>query len=366
MDEHLRAAGSAGGEELWAALRLQNSRIFEYALSNRKLTEEMALFIVKSRNSTAEILGVLASDVRFNRSYKMMLALVKNARTPQRITNSLLKHIKIFDLADLSRSHYTHSVTRQKVELMLTERIPALPSGVKAALSRRASNRVIVHIMQRSDRRVIDICLDGSRITEDLIIRVLLNKSTRPQLVRAIAEHQMWAKRYRVRYALIRNFNSPLEQVAEMIPSMRTSDLRDLYADREVPESTRPLIHSELVLRGADVSIPEDVVYELHEDADLDLYEADGDLADIVKAGESDGDAGPPEGHVQDESSDSLSEGDEDLESGQAMELDHGKPIEDDGDVSDDEGAGAPEDWELGCSRSESSGNADGDDWELG
>lgn len=355
MDDHIRAAGSADGEELWAALRLQNSRVFESALANRKLTEEMALFIARSKKSTAEILGALASDVRFKRSYKMVLALVKNSHTPLRITNSLLKYIKIFDLADLTRNHFVHSVTRQKVELMLTERIPSLPAGVKAALSRRASNKIIIYTMQRSDRRVIDICLESSRITEDLIVRVLQGKNTRPLLVRAIAEHRKWPRHYRVRYALIRNFNSPLSQVHEMIPTMKTADLRDLYADREVPESTRPLIHSELINRGAEVDIPEDVVYELHEDADSDLYEEDGELADIVNTGAPDG--GPDEeGVVSDDEGTGEGQDYDDLSDGEDA-------------ASDDEDGASPvcDDWELGCSRSEpDDGSGDGDDWELG
>jgi hypothetical protein len=320
MDEYLKAAGSAEGGELWAALRTQRSRVLEHALSNRNLTEDMAHFIAKSKNSTAEVLGVLASDVRFNRSYKMMLALVKNSRTPLRITNSLLKHIKIFDLADLTRNHFLHSVTRQKVELMLMERIPSLPSGVKSALSRRASARIIIRIMERSDRRVMDTCLDSARLTEDLLVRVLQKRTARPMLVRAIAEHKKWPLRYRVRYSLIRNFHAPLGVIEGIIPEMKTVDLREMYSDPDVPDSVKPLIHSELVSRDRDVTIPEDVVYDVPEDADNMLSE-DGDIAGIMQEGETR-----------------------------------------DGKVSSGPGS---EDWELGCGRSEPDGEGDGD-WELG
>jgi len=328
MDEYLKAAGSAEGEELWAAIRTQHSRVFEYSLGNRKLTEEMAHFIVKSRNSTAEVLGALASDVRFNRSYKIMLALVRNARTPIRITNSLLKHIKIFDLADLTRSHFTHSVTRQKVEMMLMERIPSLPAGVKSALSRRASANIIVRIMERSDRRVINACLDSSRLTEDMLSRLLLRPATKPMLVRTIAEHAKWATRYRVRYALIRNFHSPLGLLEDMIPAMKTTDLQELYADPDVPPSTKPMIHSELITRDKEVVIPEDVVYDIPEDADGALSD-DSDVTDMI--GEAGEEGEPPES--------------------------------DDVDYPEDPDA---DDWELGCPRSEPEEDPEEKDWELG
>lgn len=318
MDEYLRAAGSSEGEELWAALRTQRSRVLEHALVNRNLTEDMAHFIAKSKNATSEILGALASDVRFNRSYKMILALVKNPLTPIRISNTLLKHIKIFDLADISRNHFVHSVTRQKVEVMLMERIPSLPSGVKSALSRRASSKIIIRIMERSDRRVIDACLDSSRITEDLLTKVLQGRATKPMLVRAIAENKKWSLRYRVRYALIRNFHSPLALLESIIPEMKTTDLRDMYADHEVPESVKPLIHSALVNRDKDVAIPDDIVYDLPEDADH-VLSGDDDIAGMIEEGEE------PEAPDEPDS----------------------------------------EDWELGCGRSEAEDD-EGSDWELG
>lgn len=328
QDEYLRAAGSAEGEELWAVLRTQQPRVLEYALGNRKLTEEMAHFIAKSKNASAEVLGVLASDVRFNRSYKMMLALVKNARTPLRITNALLKHIKIFDLADLTRNHFVHSVTRQKVELMLMERIPSLAAGVKSALSRRASANVIIRIMERSDRRVIETCLDSSRITEDLLTVLLTRQTTKHILVRAIAEHTKWSARYRVRYALIRNFHAPLERLQNMIPEMKITDLRELYADPEVPASTKPLIHSALVTRDKDVDIPEDVVYEVPEDADH-LLAGDDEVSGIIGEAAEEGEP----------------------------------PVSDDALATD---APDTDDWELGCPRSEPEEDSEGKDWELG
>lgn len=318
MDEYLRAAGSGEGEELWAALRTQRSSVLEHALSNRNLSVDMAYFVAKSKNASSEMLGVLASDVRFSRSYKIILALVRNARTPLRITNALLKHIKIFDLADLTRSHFVHSVTRKKVELMLMERIPSLPAGVKAAISRRASANIIIRIMERSDRRVIDTCLQSARITEDLLIGVLQKRITKPLLVRAIAEQGKWSLRYRVRYALIRNFHSPLSVIQGIIPEMKVSDLREMYADPDVPVSVKPLIHSALFTREKDVSIPEDVVYDLPEDADH-VLSGDADIAGMIE------------------------EGDE-------------PDIPDEPDIDD---------WELGCGRNEPDEDEDSD-WELG
>lgn len=267
IEELIRQASESSGEELWHALRHHHPLIFERALLNRNLTEDMALFVAKSKRSPQEVLGQLASDVRFKRSYKLMLAIVKNPRTPQRVALSLLKHIKLFDLADLSRNSFLPSVTRKRVELMLTERIPALAAGIKSAMSRRVSVSLLVTIMEHSTRRVIDSCLDSPRLTEDKLVRILHMERTRQQLVQAIAEHPKWSTRRPVRYALVRNFYCPMGRAELFIAEMRTQDLRELYHDSGVPESTKPFIYMELVFRGQDATPQGEGQVELEESA---------------------------------------------------------------------------------------------------
>ncbi len=262
----IRAAQSAEGEELWQALRSRHHEALLNAAHNRNLTEDMALFIIKQKSSPPEALGFLASDVRFKGSYRVKLALAKNPRTPQRVSLSLLKYLRIFDMADLSRNHFIPAVLRQKVELTLMEKVPALPAGMKIALSRRANSRVLESIMQQGDRRAIDACLGSPRLTEEMLYRLLNKQTAKPLLVRAVAEHPVWSLRYLVRYALIRNFHTPMQYVEAFIEGMKSADLRDIHADPRLPLSTRPFIFRELRRRNEPVETEEERVYELSED----------------------------------------------------------------------------------------------------
>jgi hypothetical protein len=267
-DEIIRTVGSAEGEALWTALRTQHPPVLQAATYNRKLTDDQALYIAKNRNAPAEALGFLAGDVRFKKSYKLQLALCCNAKTPMRIVMALLKFIKVFDLADITRNKFIHSITRQKVSFMLSERIPSMPAGIKIALSRRASAEIIVKLMERSEHRVIGECLESGRLTEDIIVMLVQKSKTKGTLVKAVASHAKWSLRYRIRYALFRNFHTPLTYLEECLPLMKTVDLRDLYSDKGVSASSKPFIHRELLRRDKDIVHPEDVVHELHEDDD--------------------------------------------------------------------------------------------------
>jgi hypothetical protein len=292
----IERSSSAEGEELWAAIRMNHPRIIANAMGNRHLTEGMAVYIGRSRNTPAEVLGALAEDVRFKESYKLKLSLVRNPLMPVRMALRLLKFIRIFDLADISRDRTVSAIVRQKVEEMLIERVAGLPLGVKVALGRRASSRVLEHIMNRGDRRVVDTCLASPRLTEEQLCHMVLRQSTKPVVIKALAEHPSWSLRYSIRLQLVRNFHTPMERVVEMISTLKGNDLRTLYEDTKVPASTKPFIHRELVERGEGLEQPPDVTYELAGDEDsLEEYGWERELAQGGEDGEDQGENRPGE-----------------------------------------------------------------------
>ena len=264
----MRTALTARGEELWTLIRDPHPEVVSQATLNRDLTEEMAVFIAKRKTISAETLGFLAGDIRFKGSYKLKLAICKNPRTPQKVTLSMLKFIRLFDLSEITRDQHININIRQKVESMIAEKIPAMPLGNKTALARKASTNILLSLMERGDERVISICLDSPSLTEAHLYKLINNPQTKPAVIKMLAAHTKWSLSYFVRFALIRNFYTPMPFVAKFITQMKTTDLKDLYADPKVPSSTKPFLFRELGQRGETVDIQEEVTYDLHDDDD--------------------------------------------------------------------------------------------------
>ncbi|MFI5294819.1 MAG: hypothetical protein ACHQ0Y_07325 [Thermodesulfovibrionales bacterium] len=271
VEERLRAALTARGEELWTLVRDPHPEVVSQATLNRNLTEEMAVFVAKGKIASAETLGFLAGDVRFKGSYKLKLAICKNPRTPQKVTLSMLKFIRLFDLSDITRDQHIPINIRQKVESMIAERIPAMPVGNKTALAKRASTNTLLSLMERGDERVISICLDSPSLAEAHLYKLINNARTKPAVIKMLAGHTKWSLSYFVRFALIRNFYTPMLFVAKFITQMKTNDLKDLYSDPKVPSSTKPFIFRELGQRGETVDIQQEVTYDLYDDDDRGL-----------------------------------------------------------------------------------------------
>lgn len=271
MEDRIQKAQSAGTEELWAIVRDPNSDVITSATLNRNLTEEMAVFIAKRNVTSQETLGFLANDVRFKGSYKLKLAICKNPKCPPRVSLALIKFLRIFDLSDISRSKHLPVILRQKIELLIMERIPTLPAGIKIALSKRANSTIILALMDRGDRKVIKTCLDSPVLTEEHIYKIVNRSATKPFIIAMISEHPKWSLRYLVRFGLIRNFNTPMRFVTAFIGNMKTKDLKDLFADPKLPTSTKPFIFSELQDRKESTHIEEEKTFDLSDEEDTDL-----------------------------------------------------------------------------------------------
>ncbi len=236
--------------DLWDILREGGPEKLNELIMHKDLTEEMAIYIAENRNTPSECLEILASSVRF-KSYRLKLILCKNPKTPQRVVLSLLKFLRLFDLADLTKNQNIHINIRQKIEQMLKEKIPSLPLGNRLTLAKRSSSAVVLSILEKVKENekvstLINTCLENPFLKEGDILKLINNQTVPPAVVQAIAIHPGWSTRYSIRYALIRNFYTPLSVVVEFLKDIKTQDLEELYRDEVVPSSTKPFIYREI------------------------------------------------------------------------------------------------------------------------
>ncbi len=250
-------------EDLWKLLKEHNlpwpsaPDKIEELLFHKDFTEEMAIALAENRRTPPECLSLLASTTRFRDSYRLKLALCKNPKTPQRVTLSLIKFLRLFDLADLTRNQNIHINIRQKIEQVIKEKIPSLPLGNRITLAKRASSAVVIALLERAKGKnsllLINTCLSSPVLKEGDILKLINTNTTPPEVLQAIAYHNKWSLRYWIRYALVRNFYTPLSRVVEFLKEMKTQDLEELYKDEVVPSSTRPFIYREIMERSSEI-----------------------------------------------------------------------------------------------------------------
>jgi len=247
IDKALQIASTTSNEEeLKFLAHHPSSKVISKLILNNNLTEDLALIVASRKNISPEILESLSKDIRWMESYRIMLALCKNPKTPQKISLSLIKSLRIFDMADLTRNQHVPINVRIKAEANINDKILSMPLGIKITLAKRASSKVLMKLIQDGMKEVVITCLDSPYLTEGDICKIISMKKISSLVIRLIANHPKWSCRYHVQWALILNNHTPLSSVVNFLKNIKTTDLKELYAAPEVPSSTKPFIYREL------------------------------------------------------------------------------------------------------------------------
>ncbi len=252
MRNEIKLASSDKPEDLMKVIYSTSADVLSILILNRNLTEDMAIAMAGRRDLASEILTTLANDKRWRDSHGLLSAVCNNPKTPSRVAIAMLKKLRIFDLADLARNHHIAGNVKKKVELEIVERIPSLPPGIKKTLARRGSGNIVLRLLQEDNDDTIRNCLDNPQLTEAHLHKAMYSPLTSLPAINMIATHPKWSLRYPLRYALIRNNRTLLQNTVGFLAGMKSTDLKDLYNDPTVPKGTKPYIYNELLKRGIE------------------------------------------------------------------------------------------------------------------
>jgi len=260
-------ATTAGEEEIASYLHDPSPKVIRALLQNRHLSEEDVTIIAKRKNLPSDILETIFKDNRWAESYPVRLALARNPRSPLSVSLTIARYLRIFDLEEITRSHFIPLVFRHKVEMIINERLPTMPLGNKKTLAKKATGGVLLKLLLDADAEVVKLCLNNPHITEGHLFKVISRSDTREDTIRMIAEHPNWSSRSLIRVSLVRNVHTPLSFSTRYIAEMKIMDLRELYADPSVPVTIKPFIHRELWERGEEPKlVVEEKIFEISEE----------------------------------------------------------------------------------------------------
>ena len=260
-------AATAGEEEIAKYLHDPSPGVIRALLDNRHLAEEDVLIIVTRKNLPPDILDRIFKDKRWAESYPVRLALARNPRSPLSISLTIARYLRLFDLEEITRSHFIPLVFRRKVEMIISEQVPAMPLGNKKTLAKKAAGGVLLKLLLDADGEVVKLCLNNPHMTEGHLFKAISRKDTRAETILMIAKHANWSSRSLIRFSLARNAHTPLSFSVRFLAAMKIMELRDLYADPSVPPIVKPFIHRELWGRGEEPNLAvEEKVFEISEE----------------------------------------------------------------------------------------------------
>jgi hypothetical protein len=281
-DARIERAGSADEDEIARLLHDPSAEVIKTLLGNRNITEDDVLIIAMRKNLPASLLETIARDKRWSESYPVRLALARNPRSPLSVSLTIARYLRLFDLEEITRSHFIPLVFRHKVEGIVVEKIPSMALGNKRTLAKKASGNVLLALLRDADAEVVQLCLNNPHLTEAHLFKIISRPDTIAETIRMIAEHPTWSRRSLIRLSLARNSLTPLPLTVRFIREMKIMDLRELYADPALSVTIKPFIHRELWNRGEEAkTVVEDKVFEIDEE-ELAEIEAEEKMPVVV------------------------------------------------------------------------------------
>lgn len=250
---------SRGQSHLRARLQRANSQqLLELiAESGDRLRVGEALLILRNAFVTAEAIEALLVAHRLLASYRVRSAIARHRRTPEAVALRFISGLFWRDLLEITLDVRIRPAVRRVAEKYLVERLRRLAVGEKVAVARRAPGGVLEHLLKDPSLLVIKALLANPRLTEPVLMPMLLDEKARPRVLDLVARDPRWGTRYEVRLALGRNPQSPFRAIFEILPFLRSEDLtivaeqdshswvvrhraREVLSDRGLPSTAEP------------------------------------------------------------------------------------------------------------------------------
>jgi hypothetical protein len=249
FQKRLERAVQATGEELRLLLNDPAKEVLQALLGNANLAEPEILLLLQRTDLPGEVVQELARRKEWIAGYRVKLAVAKHPHTPRLVSMALLKFLHLFDLMAISLLPTVPAEIQQQASEMIVTRLGQLPLGQKLTLARRGPARVLAALLAEAQPQVVPVALDNPRLTEPVLLRLLVGRASKLVIIREIARHKKWSFRRDIRFALIRNAGTPEDIRERIVAQTVTADLERLMREGDLPTTALASIRKEIERR---------------------------------------------------------------------------------------------------------------------
>lgn len=114
-----------------------------------------------------------------------------------------------------------------------------LTLGERKSIARQPRREIIERALGDPDPAVIRMLLRNPRLTEPDVVRLCARRPCSPAVLRTVCESRHWSDRPRVRLALVRNPESPIDVSLRLVPFLLRQELRDVAQSAELSAAVR-------------------------------------------------------------------------------------------------------------------------------
>ncbi len=219
--------------------------------SSARLTEDLALLLLKRRDLPPQVLEDLSRNASIMKYRKVIFGVVSHPRTPRHITLPITRRLYTFELMQLALMPAVAADLKLAIEETLVSRLETLSSGERMSLARRGSTRIAASLLTDPETRVIEAALDNSYLTEVWVVKTVMRDDCPHPLVHAVCKHSKWSLRRDVQVALLRNQQTPLAPAIAIAAALPAHIVRDVLHHSRLQPNIKAYLAEQLARRSA-------------------------------------------------------------------------------------------------------------------
>jgi|GEM_PF-408511 len=193
-----------------------------------RLTEDLALALLKRSDLPREALEALSKNGQLARLRKVRMGIVVHPRTPRHVSVPTIRHLYIFDLMQVALLPSVPPDVKRAAEEVLISKLASISSGERVTLARRSSGRVAGALLLDKDERIMQAALANPQMTEVSIVKALKAGHSTELLAPAVARHQKWSYRNDVKAALLGNKDTPSGRLIHLAAELPINLIKDV------------------------------------------------------------------------------------------------------------------------------------------
>jgi hypothetical protein len=207
--------------------------------ADARLTEDLALALLKYRDLPREALEALNKNGPVVKQRKVQLAIVVHPRTPRHISVPTIRHIYTFELMQVALLPGVPPDVKRAAEEVLIGRLGSISSGERSTLAKRSSGRVAAALLLDKEERIMQAALANPQMTEMFIVKALKIEHGTELLAPAVSRHQKWSYRNDVKAALLGNKNTPSGRLIHLAAELPINVIKEVLRNGRLTQQAK-------------------------------------------------------------------------------------------------------------------------------
>jgi hypothetical protein len=220
------------------------------AASDPRLTEDLALALLKHRDLPREALEALTKSRQLSQLRKVRMAVVIHPRTPRHVSVPIIRHLYSFELMQVALLAGVSPEVKRAGEDVLISKLANISSGERFTLAKQSSGRVAAALLLDKEERIMLAALNNPQMTELLVVKALRVETGTERLAPTVSRHQKWSFRNDVKAALLGNKNTPAARMIQLAAELPVSLIKDVLRNGRLSPQAKNSLLAVLEKRG--------------------------------------------------------------------------------------------------------------------